>query len=681
VGNLVSPGIDIEEYDQNPIVPTLATSMGAIAGVFRWGPCYERILVANEADIVNNVGAPTNLNPETWFTISSYVAYGGQAWLVRCANLTSTNGSIGALTAVANTSAVSNALNLIVANHNDYDTKVGTFESSALFVAKWPGAIGNSLRVSACYDSNSFTSTINLASIGLGTTVTMNVGSNSALFTVTGANAAAANTAATTLAGEFAVTDIVAMGNNDIGIQYLKVSEVSAITVAGNNASFTLNMQNILQLHTAINVATSVTRFWEFYSDFGIAPGQSAYQASSGNTSANDEMHLVVVDDGGKFTGVPGTVLETYRGLSRATDGVDADGQNNYYKDVINRKSLYVWWTNDNTEAVSNTALNLTSSTVDAPLTLTLQGGADGASEANVAVSVIASGYDMFANKEDVQVDLIMAGKGIGGIDGSQTPNYILDNIAGVRKDCVAFISPSYADVVNNPRQERDDIIAFRNNSRSTSYGVLDSGYKNMYDRYNDTYRWVPLNGDIAGLCAQTDRTNDPWWSPAGFNRGFIKNIVKLAYSPQQADRDQLYPNNINPVVTFRGQGTVLYGDKTMLTKPSAFDRINVRRLFITLERAIGQMAQYSLFEFNDIFTQNAFKNSVNPYLRDVKGRRGITDYLVVCDSTNNTAQVVNSNQFVGWIFIRPNYSINFIKLSFIATPNGVDFLTQVGSF
>jgi hypothetical protein len=509
----------------------------------------------------------------------------------------------------------------------------------------------------------------------------MNVGSNSALFTVTGANAAAANTAATTLAGEFAVTDIVAMGNNDIGIQYLKVSEVSAITVAGNNASFTLNMQNILQLHTAINVATSVTRFWEFYSDFGIAPGQSAYQASSGNTSANDEMHLVVVDDGGKFTGVPGTVLETYRGLSRATDGVDADGQNNYYKDVINRKSLYVWWTNDNTEAVSNTALNLTSSTVDAPLTLTLQGGADGASEANVAVSVIASGYDMFANKEDVQVDLIMAGKGIGGIDGSQTPNYILDNIAGVRKDCVAFISPSYADVVNNPRQERDDIIAFRNNSRSTSYGVLDSGYKNMYDRYNDTYRWVPLNGDIAGLCAQTDRTNDPWWSPAGFNRGFIKNIVKLAYSPQQADRDQLYPNNINPVVTFRGQGTVLYGDKTMLTKPSAFDRINVRRLFITLERAIGQMAQYSLFEFNDIFTQNAFKNSVNPYLRDVKGRRGITDYLVVCDSTNNTAQVVNSNQFVGWIFIRPNYSINFIKLSFIATPNGVDFLTQVGSF
>lgn len=684
----VSPGVQVNEYDATTVIPNIATSMGAFAGVFRWGPVYERILVDSENSLVNLFQKPTNFNAESWFTVANFNAYGGVASVVRCANLTSTNTQVSALTAVANVTSVSNALNLIVANHDDYATKDGTFETSSIFVAKWPGEVGNSLRVSECFSTNNYKSSVNLATFGLGATLTMNVGSNVATMTVTDSSTANANTSATTLVGLFSATDILEMGNtgpNGIGIQYMKISSIGSVSSTGNTSSgtatFTLNMQDILQLHTAINVATSVTRYWEFFSAVGVAPGQSTYQSQFGNTSAQDEMHVVIVDDGGKFSGVPGSVLEVYRGVSRATDGQTFDGQTNYYKNVINKQSQYVWFTNDYANAVSNTALLLASATATAPLTIKFNGGADGASEANVAPSVIAKGYDMFASKEDVMVDLVMCGKGIGGIDGTQTSNYVLDNIVGTRKDCVAFVSPSYADVVNNPGQEMVDILSFRNNSRSSSYGFMDSGYKYMYDRYNDIYRYVPMNGDMAGLAAQCDRTNDAWWSFAGFNRGNIKNIVRLAYNPRQAERDQLYPQSVNPVVTFQGQGTILYGDRTMLTKPSAFDRVNVRRLFIVLERAISTAAQYSLFEFNDTFTRSAFKNMVNPYLRDVKGRRGLTDFLVVCDETNNTAQVINSNQFVGDIYVRPNYSINFIRLNFVAVPNGVQFNEIVGQF
>jgi phage tail sheath protein FI len=235
--------------------------------------------------------------------------------------------------------------------------------------------------------------------------------------------------------------------------------------------------------------------------------------------------------------------------------------------------------------------------------------------------------------------------------------------------------------VLNNVGNEAVSLKNWRSATRSTSYAVLDSGYKYQYDRYNDVYRWIPLNGDIGGLCARTDQTNDAWWSPAGFNRGQIKNLVKLAFNPRKSERDVLFSNNINPVVTFPGQGTVLYGDKTMQTKPSAFDHINVRRLFIVLEKAISTAAKYSLFEFNDAFTRAQFKNLVTPYLRTIKGRRGITDFLVVCDDTNNTAQVIDSNQFVGDIYIKPARSINFIQLNFVAVPTGVQFSEVVGKF
>lgn len=687
MGFQLSPGIVVNEIDLTTIVPSVSTSMGAFAGVFRWGPVLEPTLMDSETLLVNVFAAPTNFNAETFFTPANFLAYGGACMVTRTANLSSTNGSIGALTAYGNATSVSNALNLIVANHTSYANLDGTFDTGSNFVAKWPGAIGNSLKVSVCYTPNNYTSTINLASFGSGGVLTMNISSNVATINIPAASVTLANTAAQSLAGQLAITDLLQMGNtgpNGVGIQYLKVTGIAA-NATGNTTvgvgTVTLNTQQLLQLHTAINVATSVTRYWEFFSSVGQPPGQSSYQFQFGNTSVNDELHVVVVDNVGGFTGVPGTVLEVFQAVSRGSDAQTFDGQTNWYKNVVNQRSQYVWFTNDLTTAVSNTVAALAPATPTAPQVYIFSGGADGASEANVSPSMIARGYDKYASKEDITVDLVMAGKAIGGIDGTQIPNYLIDNLGEQRKDCVVFISPSFADVVNNVGQEMTSIVAFRNQLRSTSYGFLDSGYKYIYDRYNDLYRYVPLNGDMAGLCARTDQTNDAWWSPAGFNRGFIKNFVKLAYNPRKAERDVLYPAGVNSVVSFPGLGTVLYGDKTLLAKPSAFDRINVRRLFIVLERAISTAAQYTLFEFNDTFTRAQFKNLVNPFLRDIKGRRGITDFLVVCDETNNTPQVIDSNQFVGDIYIKPARSINYIKLNFIAVPTGTAFSEVVGRF
>jgi hypothetical protein len=394
-----------------------------------------------------------------------------------------------------------------------------------------------------------------------------------------------------------------------------------------------------------------------------------------------DEIHVVVVDEDGKFSGVPGTVLEAYKSLSRATDAKTTDGSTNYYKTVINDTSKYVWWANHRSTAPGNTALNIASVNTS-PLYLSFNQGQDGDGEGDVSLGTILAGYDLFASAEDVDISLLMVGKSRGGTNGEQIANYLVDNIAETRKDCIVLASPDKADVVNNSAQdEAQDTVDFRNSCRSSSYLVIDSGYKYQYDKYNDLFRWVPLNGDIAGLCVRTDSTRDPWFSPAGFNRGQIKNVVKLAYNPDKADRDLLYKNGVNPVATFPGQGTVLFGDKTALAKPSAFDRINVRRLFIVLEKAIATAAKFSLFEFNDEFTRAQFVALVEPFLRDVQGRRGIYDYRVVCDTSNNTGEVIDRNEFVGDIYVKPAKSINFIQLNFVAVRTGVAFDEVVGKF
>ena len=291
----------------------------------------------------------------------------------------------------------------------------------------------------------------------------------------------------------------------------------------------------------------------------------------------------------------------------------------------------------------------------------------------------IETGWDLFADADSQDIGLLVTGPSIVDSADATLANYIINNIAEARKDCVAFVSPSSNSVVNHIGSEVDNVLADRNALPSTSYAFMDSSWKYMYDKYNDVYRWVPLNGDTAGLAARTDTTNDPWFSPAGFTRGNIKNVVKLAWNPKQLDRDDLYSKGVNPVVSFPAQGVVLYGDKTLLSRPSAFDRINVRRLFIALEKTIARYAKSQLFEFNDEYTRAAFRNVVEPFLRDVKARRGVTDFLVVCDETNNTPNVIDQNQFVGDIYVKPNRSINYIQLNFVAVRSGVSFQEVIG--
>lgn len=773
----LSPGVNVSEIDLTTIVPAVATTDGAIAGVFRWGPVGQRVLVDSENALATRFGKPSNLNAETWLTAASFLGYGNRLHVSRAANtvgssptvtsasitagqanvtvsstasltegmsvISAANSSVSgaiafgatiasivsntvialstasdakttmtgatiqfvtntAFTAVANGGTVSTLASQIVKNEAEFLTKTeADFDSDVYFVAKFPGELGNSLRVSVCANATGYSSNLNIGNstfyVSNGTTVqaatlAFTVNSNTATlsYAVDSSDLASSNTEANTkiwaLYNQLNVTDKLEVGNTTLGTQYLKISALGTPSVSGNTtnatASFTITLTEELKLaanvsYTSNGTANTIARYWEFWDVVDAAPAKSDYQINFGNNSVNsDELHIVVVDEDGKITGVPGTLLETYQGLSRATDAKTVDGASNHYKVVINDVSQYVYAIRDLSGAASATADNLTNSTLD-NISYDFVLGKDGADESNIPMTNLAAAYDLFASAEDVDISLVLTGKSTS----TQLANYLIDNIAEVRKDCVVFVSPKKGDVVNNIGQEADYVVSFRNGLRSTSYAVLDSGYKYMYDRYNDIYRWIPLNGDIAGLCVRTDNTNDPWWSPAGLNRGQIKNLVRLAYNPRKADRDTLYKNGVNPVVTFPGQGTVLFGDKTLLSKPSAFDRINVRRLFIVLEKAIATASKFTLFEFNDVFTRSQFKNLIVPYLRDVQGRRGITDFLVVCDDTNNTAEVIDRNEFVGDIYIKPARSINFIQLNFVAVRTGVSFSEVVGQF
>jgi hypothetical protein len=417
---------------------------------------------------------------------------------------------------------------------------------------------------------------------------------------------------------------------------------------------------------------------WTYKANFDSAPGTSAWV--SDRSGSNDEMHIIVIDEDGRFSGVAGTVLEKFEFVSKANDARKSDGSSAYYKDVLANQSGYVWAIDHpataNLSANSNwgvTGSGTTFANLLAEVTGSFSGGALGTPTA---------GEHQTAFSEFVQDALYDVSLMPLGAHTSATITHVVNNICEVRKDCVAFFSPELADVQNQASTSAatTNVTGFRSTvNLNSSYAVMDSGWKYQYDRYNDVYRWVPLNGDVAGLCARTDFVADPWFSPAGYSRGQIKNVVKLAFSPAQTDRDNLYKAGVNPVVAFPGQGTVLFGDKTQLTKPSAFDRINVRRLFIVLEKAIATAAKYQLFEFNDAFTRAQFRNLVEPFLRDVQGRRGITDFKVVCDETNNTGEVIDRNEFVADIFIKPARSINFITLNFIATRTGISF-EEVGA-
>ena len=735
----LSPGVTWSEIDLTTIVPSVSSTVGAFAGEFDWGPINTVWTLSNEDDLVKYFHKPSEGTYRDWFTCANFLAYANSLRVVRAANTQSA------------LNATSGGEGLLIQNQDHYVDEYMDLSASdtfGLFAARFAGALGNSLKVSMFASSDK--------------------------------------------------EDFLA---------------------------------------------------WEYHEEFDGPPGTSVY--AKGKKGRNDELHIIVIDEEGKFSGVPGTILEKFPYLSKALDATNFDGSSNYYVNVLNQRSNYIYainkpmrqeatltsvtvanggigfWAANNvpvtgghgegalvnvvtnsvgtvtridvantgsgffledasalfidlteganaefeliTDANNNVAsivisnggvnyangtnvaisggegtglvvditsnatggitnvsivaigegyanndivhpiltepdradfiydltgeevetnwgmpaANMTFSQSDVAYTSSMEGGENGFTEEGH----IMAAYDKFASPEDVDISLMML-----GAHTSTVTRYVLSQIVGGsaeggnetagRRDCVAFLSPQFNDAVNNVGDEAKDIVAYRNSLNiSSSYGVMDSAWKKQFDKYSNKYRWVPLNGDIAGLCARTDFERDPWWSPAGFNRGQIKNVVSLSWNPRKNQRDDLYTNGINPVVSFKGEGTVLYGDKTMLAKPSAFDRINVRRLFIVLEKAISRAAKYSLFEFNDEFTRAQFVALIEPYLRDVKGRRGIYDFRVVCDETNNTPEVIDRNEFKGDIYIKPARSINFIHLNFVAVRTGVAFSEIVGKF
>ena len=431
--------------------------------------------------------------------------------------------------------------------------------------------------------------------------------------------------------------------------------------VLGNSISVSICTQGI----------TSFTG-WAYSSSFDSAPGTSEYATNLGKGSANDEMHIAIIDTNGMFSGTVGAVLETFAYVSQASDAKKSDGTSNYYKEVINGGSKYIWWI-DHSSTLSDAGSALSSASVTAFTISTsaidnnLSGGTD---PSGVSVSSIQIAYNLFEDSETVDVNLLFS---VPDANGSKDIADHLISIVNARKDCMAFVSPPIEDTVGTSSPAAD-VKVWADSLPSTSYASTDSTALYVYDKYNDVYRWIGAAGHMAGLCANADNVADAWFSPAGVNRGQLLGVTKLAFNPKKADRDTLYKARVNPIVAFPGQGTMLYGDRTLLSKPSAFDRINVRRLFIVLEKAIATAAKAQLFEFNDEFTRAQFRNMVEPFLRDVKGRRGLTDFLVVCDTTNNTGEVIDGNRFVSDIYVKPARSINFITLNFIATRTGVDF-------
>ena len=655
----LSPGVNVSEIDLTTIVPAVGTTEGAYVGRFQWGPVNEITTISNELELASTFGKPDANTFIDFFTAANFLAYARNLKLVRAAN-----------TSVARNATSGNA-GLLVRNKEHYTTEyldLSASDALGAFAAKYAGELGNSIRVSV-YANNTQTS------------------------------------------------------------------------------------------------ATWNSSAWAYAEEFDGPPTTSAY--ATNRLGSRDEMHVIVIDEDGAFSGAANTVLEKFAFLSKASDATNDDGSSNYYVNVINDRSQYIYIINHPTVANSANmaSISITTTTpynANATGFVTFSGGQGSGinvaftanaggyiSTANLAISSNGSGYalsdvvtgtipasagagvstitvtlgnvpdttanwgisaanttfvqgrtfyteslangvsgsvsdsnrvtgyDLFSNADEVDISLIMTGAANNAV-----VQHVIDNIAISRKDCVAFVSPRFSDVVNQAGSEATNAISRRNDiGRSTSYAVMDSSWKYQFDKYNNVYRWVPCNGDIAGLCVRTDFERDPWYSPAGFNRGQLKNVVKLSYNPDKADRDDLYKNGINPIVTFTGEGTILFGDKTMQSKPSAFDRINVRRLFIVLEKAIARAAKYSLFEFNDAFTRAQFVSLVEPFLRDVQGRRGIFDFRVVCDETNNTGEVIDRNEFVGDIYIKPARSINFIQLNFVAVRTGVAFDEIVGRF
>ena len=664
MGFLVSPGVQVNEIDLTNVVPAVNTTIGAIAGPFQKGPVSSITTITSEEDLVTIFGKPQANNFEFFFTAANFLKYSNQIKIVR------------AESAIVNAGANSG---ILIRDTDHYLSSFSTGQGShGEWAARTAGTWANGIKVEICAEADAYEQI-----------------TSSSVLTVT-EDAVGATTIAVddvNASGEtFNVGDLISFYSDSAAatpVDERNEYEVTAIDTSANTLTIRLKDDpNGAGLQNIVPDNSYIKRRWKYYDLFDGPPGTSQW-ATDNARGSNDELHVVVADATGDITGFDTDtagnrtkgVMETFSRMSKNPVAKTAQGNSNYYPDVIYRESEFIYWT-DHISAGSNWGSDTTTTYTDVD-TITIDTLSGGTDDYAVTAGELELAYDKFADTESIDVNLIMGGpsSAVADTSGAQDTHVtMITNLVETRKDCVGFVSPyrsATVGVTSSVTQTENIKVAY-DLCPSSSYVVFDSGYKYMYDKYNDVYRFVPLNGDIAGLCAFTDSVRDAWFSPAGFNRGNIKGAIKLSYNPNKAERDKLYRARVNPVVNFPGQGVVLFGDKTALSKPSAFDRINVRRLFLVLEKAIATAAKFQLFEFNDEFTRAQFRNLVEPFLRDVQGRRGISDFKVVADSTNNTGEVIDRNEFIGDIFIKPNRSINFITLNFIATRSGVEF-SEVG--
>jgi len=720
--NLASPGIVVREVDLTTgRVQPSSGKVGGIVAPFAKGPIDEPILIESENDLLNIFGEPypTDKHYESWLVASSYLAYGGSLRVVRADDDNVKNAFVGN---VGVTSVKIKSLE----NYEDLGYDENTI-TNVIVAARNPGSWANGIKV-AIIDSKAdqILSGIvtTLARVGYGVTQSLSgksdVGTGSSIslegsylkgiITEIGAGSIAVKILSRVSSGN---TETIVDYQQDGTYCFTESGTVGIVTTGDSlvtlgSTSYTSEVDWFSQQY--INLTNSNIQ----WNNIAPAPGTSPYAEPRG--SRFDQVHVVVIDDLGSITGNAGTILERHLGLSKATDAQFSAGSTAYWRKYIAEGSSIILaggaptgltttgfdagqfdLTTDN--GWDQDAENVIFGSLGAK-TYTLSGGKNYDGGTNLSdpgaltatLAELKDGYDLFENTEDIKADFLLMGSAGYAKEMAQELASKLISVAELRKDSIAFITPYRgAFLSDNPvegdttiREAEDitkNVISFFSPIVSSSYAVFDSTYKYVYDRFANTYRYIPMNGDIAGLCARTDINFFPWYSPAGTTRGAILSAIKLAYAPTKSQRDRLYSNRINPIIFSPGAGIILFGDKTGLGRPSAFDRINVRRLFIYLEDAISRAAKDVLFEFNDEITRTNFVNTIEPFLRDVQANRGIFDYVVICDETNNTAAVIDANEFKADIYIKPSRSINFIGLTFIATKTGVDFEEVIGNF
>ena len=655
----VSPGVVLRERDlTNATIVGDSALTAAIVSSFQKGPIDQIVNIADQKSLISVFGTPKEANAEDWLVASEFLGYGGRLAVVRAS------------------SGVTNAANgggTLIKNDAAWESGVG---NTKIFAARSAGTWGNGVKVVVV--DRGADQIITIASApsnppSAGDTVTFNV-------------SGVAKTAE--LVGISGLDYTVVLDDPTVLIS--DSDNIEGTTINAGNAGADINVASVKDAYTNTSIGSTGLKL----SAIGPRPGTSSFASDRG--VGYDEVHVGVIDTTGDVSGAANTVLERFTFLSKISDAKSPEGGSLYYKDIINDQAQFIF----SGAAVGSLfepnstgggkAWGVASSTLASGDFFQLSGGNEtdlsgGTDDYAYTAGEVTAGYDLFLDTEETEVDFVLMGGSMGSEADTKTKAQKAVAIAAARKDCIAFVSAFKGNQVGSggsaltASQQKTKTVNFFNTITSTSYAVLDSGYKYMYDRFNDKYCYVPCNGDVAGLCVNTSTTVADWISPAGLARGGVRNVVKLAYNPNKADRDELYQNRINPIVSFPGTGAVLFGDKTALASPSAFDRINVRRLFLNIESRVEALAKSVLFELNDEVTRTGFLSNINSYLNDIVAQQGITDFLVVCDTSNNTPAVIDRNEFVAELFIKPARSINYVTVTFTATRTGVSFSEVIG--